>query len=44
LASTSIGVGPAFARIVAESATATGGSSTHGTLTVTVAVDPPFSV
>jgi hypothetical protein len=41
---TSIAVGPAPSGIVFASFRATGGSSTHVTVTMTVAVDPPLSV
>ena len=43
-ASTSIAVAPASSATVAVSSTAVGGSSTHVTVTETVAVEPPLSV
>ena len=43
-ASTSIAVAPESSTTVALSFTATGGSSTHVTVTDTVAVEPPFKV
>ena len=43
-ASTSIAVAPESSATVALSSTATGRSSTHVTVTDTVAVDPPFKV
>ncbi len=44
LASTLTAVAAASSRTVAESATAVGASSTHVTVTETVAVEPPLSV
>jgi hypothetical protein len=44
LSSTSIAFAPESSFTVAESATATGGSSTQVTVAETVADEPPFSV